>query len=176
MSAAAHRVRQGLVAIGAALRPTRGAAADGLASTWLSGDLRDLFNGMSSHDRAHAARVATRILADGGLAPSSDLMVAALLHDVAKGGTPAVPGRVRLLDRTARVLLGRFAPRLLAIATRRPTFPGLYLAVHHARFGADLVRDAGGSERACWLIAAHESEHSDDPDLHRLIAADDASV
>ncbi|HEV2528123.1 MAG TPA: HD domain-containing protein [Thermomicrobiales bacterium] len=127
---------------------------------------------MSPHDRAHALRVAGHVLSDGGPAPSSDLMVASLLHDVGKGGTPDVPGRVRLPDRTAKVLLARLAPRALDALTRHPTLPGLYLAVHHPRLGAHLVRAAGGTDRTCWLVAAHEDGPADNQDLRRLMAAD----
>ena len=67
--------------------------------TWLSPGEQALFARMGRHDRAHALRVARHLLSAG--TDDRDLIVAGLLHDVAKAGTPTTPGRVRLVDRVA---------------------------------------------------------------------------
>ncbi len=168
-----HRLRQGV----AALLTRNGSGAGSLAIELLMPGELALFRRMSAHDQAHSERVAGRLLANGHF--DSDLIAAALLHDVAKAGTPQFPGGVRLPDRVLRVLLGRFALgglRWLASELDRPLCRGLYLAVHHARLGAELAHAAGSSERTCWLIAAHEASVPQDPDLQRLIASDGAAT
>ena len=172
ISVARHRVRQGVAAILTRSSPRN----DGLVDDWLTPNQRDVFRRMSSHDRAHSERVARRLLADGQ--PNRELIAAALLHDIAKAGTAALPGRIRLPDRVLRVLLGRVAPDALHWLTSGPDrrgCRGLYLAVHHARLGAATAHTAGCSARTVWLIANHEDASNDDPQLRALVAADDAS-
>ncbi len=87
--------------------------------------------------------------------------------------------RVRLVDRIARVLLDRFAPRLLMHLSREAAASwwreGLVLAVHHASLGAQRAATLGCSERTCWLIAYHADRPFPPEDLLRLlVAADDA--
>ncbi len=172
ITAARHRIRQGLAAI--VVRPST--QNHDLTDAWLSPDQRGLFRRMSAHDQAHARRVAHRLLADGQT--DGDLIAAALLHDVGKSGTGDHPGRVRLTDRGLRVVLGWLSPsvlRRLAAGPARPGRRGLHLAVHHARLGAVAATAAGSSARTAWLIANHEDTSSDDPQLQALIAADDLS-
>lgn len=167
-----HRFRQGV----AALLPRTGSLDSSLAVEWLTSDQIPLFDRMSAHDRAHSLRVAGRLLADGHA--DRDLIAAALLHDVAKAGTPQIPGQVRLPDRVLRVLLGQFTPaalRWLASDHDRPGCRGLYLATHHARLGSINASEAGSSARTVWLIAHHEDTASSDPELRALVATDDAS-
>ncbi len=171
-SSGRHRVRQGLATMLA--RPSAG--NDERSAEWLSSGEAELHQRMSVHDRAHAWRVADRLLRDER--PERDLIVAALLHDVAKSGTDDVPGQIRLTDRVLRVVLGQLAPaalRWLASDPHRYGCRGLYLAVHHARLGAIMATAAGSSARTAWLIANHENTTSDDPQLQALMAADDLS-
>lgn len=164
-----YRLRQGFSAI----RPAIPADREAILAATLTPAQRAAFRALSRHDQAHCCRV-YRLLHAGG-APH-DLLVAALLHDVAKVGPD---GRVRLPDRVARVVLLRCAPRLLARLSRLPASTwraGLALTVHHPRLGAERAKALGCSERACWLIAHHEDRPvPDDPDLKRLVEADHAA-
>lgn len=172
---AIHRVRQGLTA----LWPFAPAPDDALLARWLSPAERRLFRRMARRDQAHSASVAWRLLDDGATDP--EVIAAALLHDVGKAGSATAPGRVRLADRVARVLLRRWAPDALARLDRSPRFRplrGLYLAEHHAALGAEAASAAGASPRVVWLIAHHDDHGAalHDPDLRRLQRADDGAI
>lgn len=165
-----YRLRQGV----AALLVVRARPANDSSGQWLSDGELMLFRQMSAHDRSHALRVAQLLLDEGE--SNRNLIAAALLHDLAKSGTAACPGRVRLLDRVLRVLLGRIAPRMLSWLASDPDRPGcrgLSLAVHHARLGAVAANAAGSTARTCWLIANHEGPPGSDTKIDALIAADD---
>lgn len=108
----------------------------------------DLFDEMPAADRRHGLDVAQRLRRDGQSDP--DLLVAALLHDCAKGP------RMRLWHRVAGVLLEAAAPLLLVrLASPRPGSwrHGLFLYLHHAGLSADAALAAGCSERAVAFIA-----------------------
>lgn len=126
---------------------------------------------MPDHDRGHLTRVARKLIESGNANP--DLIVAALLHDIGKSD-----GRhqVRLVDRTAKVLLERISPRLLSrLARRDPPLPlcgGLVLSVHHPEIGSERARILGCTERTIWLIKNHDNPALADPDLRRLIDVD----
>lgn len=126
---------------------------------------------LSTFDRAHHLRVHD-VLATWGHS-DSDLLRAALLHDIGKASEV---NRVRLWHRVARVTGRRFSPQLWeSISNReRRIGGGLYLAEHHARLGAVLARAAGASDRCCELIAMHEGVRpTGDAHLDALIAADE---
>ncbi len=169
----AYRLRQGL----GALRPTVPADRDAILATLPGPEAAAAFRALSPHDQAHLCRT-FRALRENGVT-DRDLLVAGLLHDLAKGGAPGVPGRVRLVDRVLRVLLRRLAPGALVRLARLPAprwRAGLALAVHHPRLGAERAARLGVSEHACWLIAHHEAGAPPaDPDLARLRAADRAA-
>jgi len=105
-----------------------------------------------------------------------DLIIAAFLHDLGKTHEGV---HVRLIDRSAKVLLQAISPRALQkLAAPPPTRfrGGLVLAVHHPGIGAIRAKDLGCSDRTCWLIAHHEAAGTfDDPDLALLAAIDDAT-
>jgi hypothetical protein len=131
-----------------------------------------LLSRLAPADRRHALAVRRGLEADGWT--DSDLLRAALLHDVGKADER---GRVYLLHRVMRVLLGAFAPRALdRLAARGEGWwqHGLYLSVHHPRIGAAHARLAGAPERVCWLIAHHgDGTRHDDPALRALQQADE---
>jgi hypothetical protein len=128
-----------------------------------------LFDAMPVADRRHALDVSARLLSAGH--DDRDLLVAALLHDVAKGR------RMRLWHRIAGVLLEALAPGLLrrlastdATSWRHP----FHLYLHHAQLSGEMVLGSGGSERTAAFIRG--TAGGDDVHLQRaLTEADDAS-
>lgn len=134
-----------------------------------------LLERLPAFDRAHHLRVYDTLVQWGQTNP--DVLLAALLHDVGKADHR---GRAHGIHRTIRVLLQRLAPGLLTRLTQ-PDHPrivhGLYLAVHHARLGADAAAGAGAPSRCCALIALHERRlPTGDGELDALIAADGAAI
>jgi hypothetical protein len=160
-----HRVEQFIGHLTARVRPDEAAQARRIlpAGAW------PLFAGMPVADRRHGLDVVQHLLAAGQ--DDSDLLVAALLHDAAKGR------RLRLWHRVAGVVLERLAPRALArVASPEPRsrrFP-LHLYLHHADLSADAARTAGCSERAVAFIRG-TAPGTDAPLVTALRAADEAS-
>jgi hypothetical protein len=166
--ALAQRLRQGLLALRPALPPDR----ETILAEALTPAQAAAFRGLPPHDQAHLCRVYRR-LREGDA--DRDLLVAALLHDVGKAHPE---GRVRLVDRAARVVLSRLAPKLLRRLAAWPApgwRRGLALAVHHPRLGAERAAALGCSPRTCWLIAHHHDRPlPDDRGLRSLVEADQA--
>jgi HD superfamily phosphodiesterase len=164
---AIQRVKQGILALRAHPEPDEQAAV----RRWLTTAQQEAFSHLPTHDRAHLVRVSRTLIESGETNP--DVVVAGLLHDIGK-----VDGRyrVRLIDRTAKVLLRQLSPRLLArLASRARPAPlcgGLMLAVHHPEIGSERARILGCTERVCWLIKNHDNQALADPDLRRLIDVD----
>jgi putative nucleotidyltransferase with HDIG domain len=111
-------------------------------------------------DDRHAnetARILRRLGAD------EELVVAGLLHDVAK------PANTLLWHRVAGVLLEAVTPRVRArLASGDSTF-ARYL--DHARRGAELARAEGASARVVRLIARHHQRPATNDE--RLLARAD---
>ncbi|HEX5164964.1 MAG TPA: HD domain-containing protein [Thermomicrobiales bacterium] len=165
------RVRQ----FGHAVRSRPDPAVDSELRRLLASDAQwELLARLTPFDRAHHLRV-YRLLADAGQ-DDPDLLRAALLHD---SGKAAERGRVGVVHRAVYVLVGRVSPALLdRLASHDDRFRhGIWLSLRHAEIGAELVRDAGGSERCCDLIRRHNDRSaSDDPLLAALIADDHAAI
>jgi hypothetical protein len=160
-----HRVEQFIGHLTARVRPDEVALAQRLlpAAAW------SLFAEMPVADRRHALDVARRLLAAGH--DDDDLLVAALLHDAAKGR------RLRLWHRVGGVLLEALAPGALKrLASPQPgswRHP-FHLYLHHADLSADAARAAGCSERAAAFIRGGAAE-ADGALAAALHAADEAS-
>jgi hypothetical protein len=150
---AVHRVEQFFGHVGASVTPAETATARGLLpdTAW------PLFAAMPVADRRHALDVVSRLTAAGVDDP--DLLLAALLHDAAKGH------RMRLWHRVAGVLLEAVAPgqlrRLASPDPRSWRYP-FHLYLHHADLSADAAAAAGCSPRTAAFIrgAAAEADAS----------------
>jgi hypothetical protein len=160
-----HRVEQFV----GHLRARVGADEAGLARQLLPDAAWPLFERMPVADRRHALDVVGRLTAGGHDDP--DLLVAALLHDCAKGR------RMRLWHRVAGVLLEAFLPRALTrLASADPgswRYP-FHLYLHHAGLSADAALAAGCSARAAAFIRGTPAE-ADASLAAALKAADEAS-
>ncbi|MEZ4553081.1 MAG: HD domain-containing protein [Dehalococcoidia bacterium] len=135
---------------------------------------RLLFVAMQGRDRRHSmdmvAWLERQRVADGAH-PSTDLLVAALLHDVGKGP-------LAVSDRVAFVLLGAVSTRFRRSLEREhgPRWRrALWRLEHHARLGADRLQQAGANPRVVDLVRRHKDlDAGADEELRALIAADGA--
>jgi hypothetical protein len=161
-----HRVAQFVAHVRARVDPAEEADARRVLpdAAW------QLFARMPVADRRHALDVVARLRAAGD--DDLDLVIAALLHDVAKGS------RLRLWHRVAGVLLEAVAPSLLrrlasddAGSWRYP----FHLYLHHGSLSADLAEWAGCPPRAVAFMRGTASGSGDVRLAHALKVADDAS-
>lgn len=127
------------------------------------------FDAMPVADRRHALDVVARLVEADHDDP--DVLVAALMHDAAKGH------RMRLWHRVAGVLLEALSPRaLVRLASPEPgswRHP-FHLYLHHEALSAELAIEAGCTPRAGAFIRGTVSG-VDSELLRALRAADDAS-
>jgi len=125
------------------------------AAKLLNEPMAHQFRILSPADQRHLLAVFGYLVAQGA---DEETATAGLLHDVGKG---CMKCRITLVDRTAHVLLSRFAPRLYRRFASRETaseaLRGLHRLANHPERGALAARQAGYSERVSWLIRHHES-------------------
>lgn len=160
-----HRVEQFFGHVRARVTPAETASARAV----LPADAWALFTAMPVADRRHALDVAARLTAAGHDDP--DLLIAALLHDAAKGH------RMRLWHRVAGVLLEALAPRALrrlASPNPRSWRHPFHLYLHHADLSADAAAGAGCSARAVAFIRGSAAE-ADASLAAAFASADEAS-
>lgn len=170
--AASHRIRQGVRALFAFSRPVDYA----LAGQYLSPPLLALFRQMRRSEQQHSLNVLRGLLAEGNV--SSDLAVAALLHDIGKTRYPLM-----IWQKTLPVLVGIVSKSLVRRWSdgdpRNPFLRPFVVYVHHPAWSAELIAAAGASERAVWLARHHQDAlsqwqtHPDRELLRRLQQADD---
>ena len=162
---AVHRVEQFFGHVRASVTPAEMTAAHATLpeAAW------PLFGAMPVADQRHALDVMARLTASGVDDP--DLLVAALLHDAAKGH------RMRLWHRVAGVLLEAVAPAQLArLASPDPRswrYP-FHLYLHHPELSAEAAAAAGCSARAAGFIRG-VADGADAALLAALALADEAS-
>jgi hypothetical protein len=139
-----------------------------LAREVLSGPLLALFERQHPREIVHTAATARWLIERGHT--DSDLIVAALLHDVAKG-------EQRRLDRVAFVLASRAGAA--AVLARRDSRFAVRRAVarsqRHAAESARAMAAAGASPRATALTRRHHAPAGADVMLALLQQADAAS-
>jgi predicted HD phosphohydrolase len=120
----------------------------------LTPEAQALFGRQAIQDQRHALAV-YRALQQGGYT-NPHLLAAALLHDVGKAATRLAP-----YHRAIVVLLGRFAPRLLArLGQGRARWWNRPFVAHaqHPETGARWAQEANCSLLAVALIRRHEEE------------------
>lgn len=138
------------------------------ARQWLAPELAALFAAQHPRDIVHSAGTARWLLARGHTDP--DLITAAFLHDIGKG-------EQRRLDRVAYVVAGwaRAGAAVGDAGSRHALRRAVARSAAHARAGAAAMRQAGASERAAALTAAHHEPAAGDPLLDLLQQADAAN-
>jgi predicted HD phosphohydrolase len=136
-----------------------------------------LFCSMEIQDQRHGLDVCAT-LRQAGLA-NTDLLAAALLHDVGKAAI-----RLPAWQRAIIVLLERFAPRLLErLGQGEPQEPirpvpsvaerslldswrrSFVIHAHHSEIGARWAQEAGCSPLTIALIRQHQDKLTNDPSL-----------
>ena len=136
---------------------------DAFARSVLRPEELRLYLGMDARDREHAVEIARALVREFPDA-SDELLRAALLHDVGKQLRP-----YRVWE---RILAHLWAP---ADIPREPLSPGLrgafQVRVHHAAYGAALLREEGGSEAVARLIEQHDAERPG-PEARKLQRVD----
>jgi putative nucleotidyltransferase with HDIG domain len=135
----------------------------GLAEQHLPPALGELFHQMSPAEQVHGIRVLRSLLARGEGDP--DLLAAALLHDVGKSQV-----RLRLWERILIVLASWISPgrvRCWGEGELTGWKRSFVIAVHHPVWGAEMIRQAGGSQDLVTLVLRHQENLS--PDATREI-------
>lgn len=138
-----------------------------LVEEHLPSPLGELFHQMSLADQVHGLRVLRSLLARGERDP--DLIAAALLHDVGKCQV-----RLRLWERVLIVLATYLAPGRVRrwgdgelTGWQRP----FVIAVRHPAWGAEMVRQASGSQELVTLVLRHQESLPPDSarEIERLL-------
>jgi putative nucleotidyltransferase with HDIG domain len=126
---------------------------DAFARQHLRGSEYALYAKMDSRDRHHACLVTETLLGHHPQA-SSELIRAALLHDVGKSSSSYHP--------LQRIVVHLYTPKNIPPS---PRFHGLKGAwqrhLYHSQYGADLIRKSGGDERVAELVASHHDPQGD---------------
>jgi HD domain len=124
---------------------------DSFARQYLSGAEYILYAKMDPRDRYHAVLV-TKSLLDKYPESSSELIRAALLHDVGKSSSKYRP--------VHRILVHLYTPKGIPQTPRLHGLRGAWQRhLYHDRYGADLILNSGGDASVADIVAKHH-----DPD------------
>ena len=139
-----------------------------LATGFLGGELLTVFRSQHPRDIVHSAATARWLIQRGET--DRDLIVAALLHDVAKG-------HQRRADRAAWVLAKRagLGERFAAADSRFAVRRAMARTADHSEAGAKLLLAAGASEAVIELTRLHHTPPGTDRVLALLQQADAAN-
>lgn len=131
----------------------------------LGAELYGLFEGMRPGAQQHGYDVLVQVRREGRF--DRDLWAAALLHDVGKG-------KLGVWQRVTWVVAGAGGPRLRSIVVAHwlGAWLGLRQNLHHARVGARMVAERGGSPVVVGLIEQHYQFDPNDEMLGALQRAD----
>ena len=136
-----------------ALIPKLAAADDRFAKRLLSAEEYTLYLRMDVRDRDHACTVTQTLLSDYPDA-SADLLRAALLHDVGKTKASYHP--------LSRIVAALYTPQSVPARPALTGVRGLWqMKRHHGRYGAQMIRAAGGGERVAQIVARHHAPAGD---------------
>ncbi len=116
--------------------------------------LFELFTQMRPSDQFHSYCVRKMLIERGQV--NTDLLAAALLHDVGKAKMPLM-----IWERVMIVLGFKFFRKYANDLGRRPPTPltrSFVVAVQHAAWGAEMVKAAGGSPVLVELIKRHQDK------------------
>jgi hypothetical protein len=157
------KVRQFRTHLGARVRPDERAALAG----WLTPAQLALFDGMHVADRRHGLDVAATLRSSG--TTDTELLLAGLLHDCAKGPT------VGVLPRVAWSLGEAWGPWVLVAGRWLPGFgSALDRLRDHAELSARMALAAGCSTRTAELIR-HQADPREPAAGELLRLADEAN-
>lgn len=139
----------------------------------LTPSLYELFCRMSPSEQYHACAVRQTLVEQGY--SDSNLLAAALLHDVGKSRMP-----LAMWERIVSVVGCKWFKRQAAAWGQMTETPSLWarpfvVALHHPAWGADMVATAGGSPKTVALIRHHQSKSSELEGLPMLQSADNAN-
>lgn len=139
-----------------------------IARAHLPTPLFALFAAQSPRDIVHSAGTARWLIERGH--DDTDLITAALLHDIGKGAQ-------RRSDRVAYVVAGqlRVARILAKPGSRLEVKRAIARSLTHGETSASRLAEAGASERAVNLTRLHHAPPGQDPVLALLQQADAAS-
>lgn len=144
--------------------PTLVVPDDSFARGSLSWPEYRLYLTMDKRDRHHACVVA-KTLVETFPEASSELIGAALLHDVGKSETR--------YNAVLRIAAHLHTPGSVPAEPRLPGLRGVWqLHRHHDRYGARMIRSAGGNARIAEIVERHH-EPGDDHDATLLKAIDE---
>ncbi len=136
-----------------ALVPQLAHADDRFAKRLLSAEEYGLYMQMDVRDRDHACTV-TKALLVGFPDASLELLRAALLHDVGKTKASYNP--------LSRILAALYTPPQIPAKPRFSGVRGLWqMKRHHGRYGAQMIRAAGGDARVAEIVARHHAPAGD---------------